>query len=80
MRGLNNWTFGEVVGFLLGHGFVECTDGHAKRTSHHYYQRCYKAKYYLVHVQFHPRSSIAIGTMKAIVKTSGISEIEWRNK
>ncbi|HVC35913.1 MAG TPA: type II toxin-antitoxin system HicA family toxin [Candidatus Dormibacteraeota bacterium] len=78
MRGLRNWGFKDVVSFLKSSGFKECEIGHDKGTSHHYFQRSAGKKYYLVHVQYHAKKSIPIGTMKAIVNTSGIPEKEWR--
>ncbi len=79
MRSLRNWTYKEIVAFLLAHGFVELKSGHSGGGSHHYFDRVDdKGVHWFVHVQFHAKKSIAPGTMDTIVKTSGIPKLKWR--
>ncbi|MEJ0054156.1 MAG: type II toxin-antitoxin system HicA family toxin [bacterium] len=76
-RGLNNWTAGAVIRFLKTRGFAQ---SHA-RGSHFYYKSKQGGRDRLVCVPVHGKNGlIAIGTMKGIVKQSGISETEWRQE
>ena len=71
-RGLNNWTFNDVVRFLRARGF-EFKRSHG---SHHYYHFFYNGKNRVVTVAFHSKS-IDIRDMKSIVRQSGIPQEEW---
>ncbi len=77
VRGLRNWKYEDVVSFLKDHGFEETVIGHKKATSHHFFKGCILGKYYQVHVQYHAGKTIPVGTMNAIISTSGIPKKEW---
>ena len=72
-KGLNNWSFRQVVKFLKSFSFQET---HV-RGSHHYYSGFYNNLPRMVTVPNHKQ--IKTGTMKGIVSQSGVPEKLWRN-
>jgi len=74
-RGIRNWTYRDVASFLAGHGFML----HHTRGSHHYFLGKVAGNMRQVSVQYHASKSIPLGTMKAIMRQSGIPENVWRS-
>ncbi len=74
-KGISNWDFRDVRGFLVQHGFQL----HHIKGSHYYFRRYHDSKIYMTHVQHHGSRSIPEGTMGAIIKQSGIPKSEWIN-
>lgn len=72
-RGLNNWTYTDVVDFLKAHGFTL----HHTRGSHYYYVGTQGGELRMTHVQYHGKAAIKSGTMAAIVRQSGIPKATW---
>ena len=72
-RGINNWTYNDVVRFLKENGFrLNHTRG-----SHFYYVGHTNKIYRQVCVPYHGKLSIKPRTMKGIISQSGISKDEW---
>ncbi len=75
-RGLNNWSAGAIIRLLRDRGFRQVHS----RGSHFYYAGKYAGQDRLVSIPIHGKSgTIAVGTMKSIVRQSGIPESEWRS-
>ena len=70
MGQFSNWTFRDVEKFLKQSGFEYV----GTRGSHYYY----KKDKVLVVVPMHGAKTIAIGTMKSIVKQSQIDKNNWK--
>ena len=75
-RGLSNWSSGAVIKFVRGHKFkLSHTRG-----SHFYYAGKYAGQDRIVCIPVHGKSGIIpTGTMKGIIRQSGIPEKEWRS-
>lgn len=72
-RGINNWTYNDVVRFLKEKGFrLNHTRG-----SHFYYVNYVDKKLRQVCVPYHGKLSIKPRTIKGIIVQSGISKKEW---
>ena len=74
-RGLNNWTFKDVVDFLKENGFRETHT----RGSHFYYLGHFGGEARQTHVQFHGNKSIRPRTLKSVIRQSGIPQEKWLN-
>lgn len=72
-RGLNNWTFHDIVNFLKEHGFHHTHS----RGSHFYYVGNYGGQPRQTHIQYHGRKSIHPRTLKSVIRQSGIPQNEW---
>ncbi len=75
-RGISNWTFRDVQGFLIENGFVL----HHVRGSHYYFKKYTEDRLYMTHVQYHGSKAIPEGTLNAIIRQSGIPKSEWRDE
>ena len=72
-RGLNNWTFKDIVDFLKENGFrLTHTRG-----SHFYYIGRFGGEIRQTHIQYHGQKSIHPRTLKAVITQSGIPQSEW---
>lgn len=71
-RGLNNWTFSDIVDFLKKYGFRQTHS----RGSHFYYAGHYGGKTRQTHIQFHGAKAIHPRTLKAVIRQSGISQAD----
>jgi len=75
-RGLNNWTFDDVVAFLRQHFFIEIP---GIRSGHRFYQGNVDGRKKLVEVQFHGARSISPKSLQHdIIPKSGIPEDYWK--
>ena len=74
-RGIQNWTFNDVVKFLKQHAFIY---NYAKG-SHHFYIGSAGGTPRQVSVPFHGAKAIKPRTMKSIILQSGIARDEWIN-
>lgn len=75
MKGLVNWTYGEVVDFLKENSFsLNHSNG-----SHFYYRGFVDNKMRQVCIPFHGSKSIKPRTMRGIILQSGISKENWLN-
>jgi len=75
-RGLNNWTYNDVVDFLKEHGFhLNYTRG-----SHFYYVGHTQGSYRQVCVPYHRSVAIKPRTLKGIILQSGISKKDWLSR
>ena len=74
-RGLNNWTFKDIVDFLKENGFTETHS----RGSHFYYVGHNGGQARQTHIQFHGQKSIHPRTLKSVIRQSGIPQSEWLN-
>ncbi len=72
-RGLNNWTFKNVVDFLKEHRFQLSHSG----GSHFYYVGHYGGKVRQTHIQYHGQKSIHPRTLKSVIVQSGIPQNLW---
>ena len=72
-HGLSNWTFRDVQNFLLEHGFTL----HHVRGSHYYFKKYEQNRFYMTHMQYHGAKSIPEGTLRAIIRQSGIPKDQW---
>ncbi len=73
---LKNWSFHDVVKFLHQHYFKALRN---KGGSHHYFQGLVDGRIKLIEVQYHPKESIKIKTLKhGIIVKSGIPEKVWK--
>lgn len=75
-RGLNNWTFFDVVKFLKSHGFVQHSNA---KGSHFHYKKVTPERSFLVIVAYHGSKSIPRGTMNSIIRQSGVDKKNWEN-
>jgi predicted RNA binding protein YcfA (HicA-like mRNA interferase family) len=73
-KGVFNWSFGDVVGFLKARGFRHLDTS----ASHYHYTAVIGGATRLVQVPFHGRSVIKPRTFKSIVAQSGVPLKEWR--
>lgn len=74
-RGLNNWTFKDIVDFLKENGFRETHS----RGSHFYYVGRFAGNTRQTHIQFHGQKSIHPRTLKSVIRQSGIPQEKWLN-
>jgi len=72
-KGLFNWDFEDVVGFLRQHFFVlKNTKG-----SHYYFRGKVDGQQKLTHIQKHGSNSIPPKTMESVIASSGIPKDFW---
>jgi predicted RNA binding protein YcfA (HicA-like mRNA interferase family) len=76
MRGIFNWTAGDVVRFLKAHRFLHTHT----RGSHMFYAGHYGGAPRQVCVPFHASRSLDPRVLKSIVRQSGIPQKEWIEK
>lgn len=72
-RGLNNWTYRDVVAFLKEKGFnfyTEREGSHEAWINHS--TEC------VVEINFHARKSFPPRTLETMIRQSGVSKREWR--
>lgn len=74
-RGLNNWTFKDIVDFLKEHGFRHT---HTRGSHFYYVGRC-GGEVRQTHIQFHGNKSIHPRTIKSVIRQSGIPQEQWLN-
>ena len=72
-KGIFNWTFADVVGFLKKNNFVY---SHVKG-SHYYYVSDYGGKPRIIQVPFHGSRAFKPRTLKGIIEQSGIPKEKW---
>ncbi len=70
MGKFSNWTFRDIEKFLKLKGFINI----GARGSHYYFKKDNKN---LVVVPMHGSRAIPIGTLKSIIRQSGIDESIW---
>lgn len=75
-RGINNWTYNDVSGFLRKEGF---SLSH-QRGSHYYFSGFKNGRARMVTVPYHGNQSIKPKTMSGIILQSGIDKKEWLGK
>lgn len=74
-RGVNNWSFEDVVSFLEQHYF---TLAYLHGGSHHYYKGLVDGEERMVEVQYHAGGTIKPKTLRlSIIAKSGIPEGTW---
>ena len=74
MNGISNWNYKNIKKFLKENDFYICK---TKKGSHEFYKKIQKNKTFLVNVN-RTKKSFPQGTMKAMIRQSGIEEKIWR--
>lgn len=72
-RGLNNWTYRDVVAFLKEKGFSFYTE---REGSHEAWIN--QLTEHVVEINFHAGKSFLPRTLETMIRQSGMSKKEWR--
>lgn len=75
-RGLNNWTYANVVDVLKEHKFIL----NHTRGSHYYFVGHYEGRLHQVCVPYHGSQTLKPRTLKGIIVQSGIPKDLWLKK
>jgi len=75
-RGLNNWTYADVIDVLKEHKFIL----NHTRGSHYYFVGHQRGMFRQVCVPYHRSQSLKPRTLRGIILQSGISKDIWLKK